>query len=622
MSAAGSTPGKTLVGLFSSSSSSSSSSSKVVDADASEGEWYNRVEPQTTNDQLAARLVELEEQNALLTSENEVLGQSVKLYQSLLEDASAAPVPVDNIPHRTGHHGGASKFKKGQRRRHKEKAAKVLSAAKTSISVENVTAGMSEDALMVGALNHLVALVKRLALSKAQREAVARQRREQLDAQVRNATPGFNTLDHLLPSDDDLNGAGQERGEALEDSLRHVFVDSVHLLSELIIDPGAMLGREVAEHYCSKSDSTRPSSPEQRRDKEVGAGAEAASPGRSTPSTPVRGDASSPGTSPRKEGWLARPAETKFEQRGSTVRHPITWLLDQFPVLPRGEGAQYDCKDWLPLHWAVISDANELIDVETLLEHYGAPLYYDLQVPPLALAVAKAVPNIDICTTLISYFNAVAAEEAAKKSFATQGGGDAPSPVAEATPVDIVSVAGEVDGVYPFMLAVAYNHGVELLQILREICPKAAFEPDARGWRAIHYAALKGTPTVVSYLLEELPKSAHATTREGCYALHYAARNHLEAEGEGDSLRMLTEILHRNTSAISAADDNGALPLHLAAREGTLEGVRFLCQTYGKAVQVADNEGMQPMHYASSRSEAIAHKTDVVEYILRHSEAD
>ena len=63
----------TLVGMF---------DSGAVNGKYHSTEGSQEVDTKGTNEQLAARLVELEEQNKLLLSENAVLGDSVKLYQS------------------------------------------------------------------------------------------------------------------------------------------------------------------------------------------------------------------------------------------------------------------------------------------------------------------------------------------------------------------------------------------------------------------------------------------------------------------------------------------------------------------------------------------------------------
>ena len=119
------------------------------------------------NEQLCARILELEEQNALLLSENSVLCDSVKVYQTLLDGVQDH---VDTIPPRTGQ---ASSFRKGQRRRRSDRAKSIIKEHKNSVITEKITSDLAEDTLMAGTLNYLTALVKQLSLSKAKRAAVA-----------------------------------------------------------------------------------------------------------------------------------------------------------------------------------------------------------------------------------------------------------------------------------------------------------------------------------------------------------------------------------------------------------------------------------------------------------------
>jgi len=551
------------------------------------------------NEHLCARILELEEQNALLLNENSVLTESVKLYLTLLEEVHD---PVDVIPPRTGQ---ASTFRKGQRRRRSERAAKVIKEYKNSVITEKITSDMAEDTLMAGTLNYLTALVKQLSLSKAKRAALAQRRQEQeLDENA--AILSVEIVDKSL-----------DREEALEDSLRHVFVDALHLLSECIIAPESTLNKEIAEYYEAL---------EEAKTKRL-ANAESSSP---------NGKASG-----NNDGKSAAP--DRFLQADEAVRHPITWLLDQFPVLPKPRpgtiGAFYDYKDWLPLHWSIATDANEVVDVETLLNNYGADEYYGLGMPPLLLGLAKAKPSLEISTTLISHFNASDVKATPLVPPGPANGADAVAaeatilaePTAAGLPlpgniiseyngrqiVDIVSTVGE-DGLYPLQIAAAYNEDVEILKVLQEVCPESAWEPDVRGWRAIHYAALKGTPDVVKWVLEQHPKCCKVTTKSGLSALHFAAQNQQQSSLSeyGDSLELLTEVFNGNPGAISAADESGALPLHLAAKKGTLESVQFLCQTYPTAITVEDKEGRLPMHYTAARSELLPHKTEIVQILL------
>jgi ankyrin repeat protein len=615
---------------------------------------------------MAARIIELEEANSLLLDENAVLSDSVKLYQSLLEEnakeleektAAAAAVfsaaALDAIPPRSGH---GSNFKKGQRRRKNESAKKILQKAKTSLNVENITSDMSEDALMVGTLNHLTALVKKYALNKLQRDEAEKKRNLELEHQVAASTAAANHaakggsggfIPLHIPETEQF-----EHEEGLDDTLRHVFVDSVHLLSEFIVDPNSFLAKESAE-YFTKSKSTAAAS----ADTVVAVTKSPSIDAENNLMTPIKGkretenEGGFAGYSPNAQKGVCTPTvtdtassgngkqkKTTFSQSGDNIHHPITWLLDQFPILPREkqkekenpsssqEGLSYDCKDWFPLHWAVISDANELIDVETLLTHYGSDAYYNLDMQPLLLAVSKQKPSREICTSLISFFevnnknvnsddaNEVSVQDDAKSnSNSTVGTGGKKKN-------DLVSISND-DGVFPCMLAAAYNDTDELLKLMHEINPQLLWETDQRGWRAIHYACLKGCIDVANFIIQQHPKSSQAATRNGGLPLHFAAKNHY-IENEEDNLKLLTSIFGYNTSAINIKDELGALPLHYAAKDGTVSGVQFLTQTYPKAINIADKEGLLPMHFASSRSDTLPQKTEVVEYILSQNSSE
>ena len=79
--------------------------------------------------------------------------------------------------------------------------------------------------------------------------------------------------------------------------------------------------------------------------------------------------------------------------------------------------------------------------------------------------------------------------------------------------------------------------------------------------------------------------------------------------------KMVDEVFQANTHAIEQPDEDGALPLHRAARAGSLEVVQFLHRLYPKAVAAEDNEGLLPMHYASQRADKDLN-LDIVQYIL------
>eukprot|EP01035_Chromulina_nebulosa_P017982 gene17982-23614_t len=62
-------------------------------------------------------------------------------------------------------------------------------------------------------------------------------------------------------------------------------------------------------------------------------------------------------------------------------------------------------------------------------------------------------------------------------------------------------------------------------------------------------------------------------------------------------------------------DGQGALPLHLACRMASFEVVEYIYSLYDKAVEIEDNEGLQPMHYASQRPDKVIN-IKVVDFIV------
>jgi ankyrin repeat protein len=589
----------------------------------------------TLNAQLCERIIQLEQQNALLNDENSVLRDSIKIFQTLLDkqdqgvkDSTNKPITppdaegpaprlrvVDCGPgvclalNGRGNSAVSSSLAQVQaedtvetKKTTETQETQETKETKVSIAIKDITSSLGEDALMVGTLNYLTALVKCVSVSKAKRAAAAKQHQKDMKERAASAAASaasekFGGQPVSIPGSIGI-GVGIGREEALEDTLRHVFADALLYLSECLIEPESFISQEIAGHYSSFIE----------------------------------------------EGVDGKKAKAAIESEMSTrdfvhpdrgVRHPITWLLDQFPVLPNpkfkdNEGTKvvdYDFKDWLPLYWAVATDGDEVLDVETLLEQYGCKDYSALSPPPLLLAISKRSPSIEVSTTLTSYFG--------KSDDADSSDNDAGS--SEATVdeknvdeknVDIVSPVA-ADGTSPLMLAAAYNDSNDLFLTLQEMFPEALRSPDKRGWRAIHYAALKGSLLNIRHIIEKYPKSVSAVTQSGCLPLHLAAQNHREKRGENDEegeeeegkdevLLILSEIFNSNPGAISVADERGALPLHLAAYSGTLESVQFLRQTYPKAMEVKDRDGLLPIHYAGRRPDRFNDKIDILRYLASH----
>jgi len=118
---------------------------------------------------------------------------------------------------------------------------------------------------------------------------------------------------------------------------------------------------------------------------------------------------------------------------------------------------------------------------------------------------------------------------------------------------------------------------------------------------------------VVGFLLSAQPKVAGMASKNGSLALHDAAENGLRG-----GLSMVAEVFQANTSALLQADDDGALPMHRAARGGSLEVVQFLHGLFPKALTMEDREGLLPLHYASQRGDRDQDENlKIVQYLVQ-----
>ena len=283
---------------------------------------------------------------------------------------------------------------------------------------------------------------------------------------------------------------------------------------------------------------------------------------------------------------------------------PNQWLLSRFPqsrvvaagaagvggggnppglVISSGQQQQQksgpaSASAWLPLHWLMTTAEPDPVDVEVLMDEL-AETAFDQDVSPLSIAVSKGTPSVVAVGIMI---------EKNRESLSSK---DA------------------ADGALPLMHACACNEDCEVVRLLHEAYPGAVSEQDNQGFRAINYAAFSGYPAVVRFLLSVHPRCASLASKNGSLALHDAAENALRG-----GLAMVDELFQANTTAIMQTDEDGATPLHRAARSGTLEVVQYLHRLFPKAITMEDREGLLPMHYAS-RGQPL----EVVQYFVQET---
>lgn len=193
-----------------------------------------------------------------------------------------------------------------------------------------------------------------------------------------------------------------------------------------------------------------------------------------------------------------------------------------------------------------------------------------------------------------------------------------------------ISVEGN-GGYLPLQRAV-YNVAIEpgSLDLLYSVNPGALDKVDHQGDSLLHLAVspnFAGTSeTTVRWVLEHCPKLAFLPNKHGDHALHYAARDRAATAGclelliESDPAAaqrmnnlngnlalhgaMAAEPTARHVFAaypagVHRANTKGQLPLHTACRNSApLAVVKFLVARYSVALQIHDNKGNLPFHYA------------------------
>ena len=130
---------------------------------------------------------------------------------------------------------------------------------------------------------------------------------------------------------------------------------------------------------------------------------------------------------------------------------------------------------------------------------------------------------------------------------------------------------------------------------------------DGQGNCPLHYAAAGGSLDTVTWLVESGSCKIGSTNAMGQSAMHLAAR------GSGASYRRIVEWLARHGGNVSAGDDDGDTPLHVAVLNGHLDMVERLL-SLGAGVEPAERmSGRTPLHYA-----ALGGLRNIVEALLKH----
>jgi ankyrin repeat protein len=159
-------------------------------------------------------------------------------------------------------------------------------------------------------------------------------------------------------------------------------------------------------------------------------------------------------------------------------------------------------------------------------------------------------------------------------------------------------------GKTPLMYAAQYNH-LPVIRVLAEHSADVNYKSSNEdGLTALHYAVMNGKKEAVAELLNMGAHLFIPCERNKMTSLHYAAMN--------GNLEIL-KLLHENGGILNqpVGDEEGYLPIHLAAIHGNRNIVRWIQEMDEFSLFAWNNLGYTPLHLAT-----LAHSLNVMKYII------
>jgi ankyrin repeat protein len=273
-------------------------------------------------------------------------------------------------------------------------------------------------------------------------------------------------------------------------------------------------------------------------------------------------------------GAVATIAEIGIDQTVGHVdrRHPGgTHLLRSFP----NEQIGSERKDWLPLHWAAVTDTVDVNDIRSIARADPLATMKGLNQPmnanPVHMIAAARHPNMEVVRCLHNFFPRMACSK-------------------------------DFDGDLPLHYAARYTESVEVIEFLLQAYPTAT---QARGvdnliplHNALYNESLERS-AIAKCLIDADPSSASLCNLDGDTCFHIA----IDQECGQDVLHNLIQAF---PEGILTANDMGYLPLHLACLSKDSprnhEVVDLLLRAKKDAVRLPSTAGHLPIHIAAEHS--------------------
>jgi ankyrin repeat protein len=165
----------------------------------------------------------------------------------------------------------------------------------------------------------------------------------------------------------------------------------------------------------------------------------------------------------------------------------------------------------------------------------------------------------------------------------------------------------------PLHLACSYDTNLSSIQVLYDAYPEAILISEEHGYTPLNIARLgsRNQPTIdflqtqLVYARQAQDMTAMTTVDDdGRLSLH----NALKDDAPLGSIKLLTRA---NPAALQVADQNGVYPVHIASEFSSVNVVKYLVELAGDTLNNVDAKNNSPLHYACRGG-----KCDVVKYLL------
>ncbi|WP_252180402.1 ankyrin repeat domain-containing protein [Endozoicomonas sp. 4G] len=154
---------------------------------------------------------------------------------------------------------------------------------------------------------------------------------------------------------------------------------------------------------------------------------------------------------------------------------------------------------------------------------------------------------------------------------------------------EYTSARSTLSGYTPLHIAALYGHK-EIAALL--LSPANREDKTVSGNTPLHLAALFNRETMIAFLLDHSCRP-DATTHSGITVLDVAS-----AMGSRNTLERIFESL-KQSKGDGSPIHNGVTAMHLAAKYGNIEAIRFLNQVAGISLEIETARGETPLHSAT-----------------------